>query len=196
MKIILAAASILSSTMAATLAIKGPLTEKSSYHLHEAFVQNSGAKVNGTPYQGYEVALGYISNVAPQDIDYMTKFINGWLQQQAQKTRLVKFSIDRAEANARQVVITGDYMTNDFYQLRYKLQDALKSATPPSGRRYTLDLNNNGVAVPSIYVGEISGFTPNQVKRRINRRIEQSHIIHNDPYFEVEMNNLQVHQTK
>jgi hypothetical protein len=194
MKCILFAAALLSSSMAATLAVKGPLTEKSAYHLHEVFVQNSGARLDSSPYKQYNVTLGYISNVDSQDADQLTKVINGWLEANREKIRGMKFRVDQAESDSKRVMITGEHMTNEFYCLRDGLRTAVEAAKVPSGRHYTLALNGKGIFVPSIYVGDIAGFTPKRVTQTINRRIEQSHIIHNDPYFEVEVDNLRLYQ--
>ncbi|MBW8308467.1 MAG: hypothetical protein K0M45_02310 [Candidatus Paracaedibacteraceae bacterium] len=194
MKSILFAATLLSSSMAATLAVKGPLTEKSAYHLHEVFVQNSGAKLEGAPYTQYNVTLGYITNVDPQDSDQLTKVINRWLEGNRDKVRGMKFRADRAESDAKRVMIAGEHITNEFYCLRDGLRTAVEAAKVPSGRHYTLALNSRGIFVPSIYIGDITGFKPQQVTRTINRRIEQSNIIHNDPYFEVEVDNLKLSQ--
>lgn len=57
--------------MAATLAIKGPLTEKSAYNMHERFVQNSGAKLDKNSYKDYTVTLGFISKIDDKDAAYM-----------------------------------------------------------------------------------------------------------------------------
>lgn len=192
--LITALLSMMSASMAATLVVKGPLTEKSAYHLHEVFVQNSGAKLDAAPYKQYDVALGYINNVDSQDIDYMGKVVNQWLGSNRGKIRGMRFRIDRAETDSKRVMITGEHITNEFYALREGLRCAVESATPPSGRRYKLALNCKGIFVPSIYVGNISGFPPKRVAKTINRRIEQSHIIHKDSYFEVEVDNLRLYQ--
>lgn len=194
MRIILVAATLVSSAMASTLVVKGPLTEKTAYHLLEAFVQDSGANLDAVPYKGYNVTLGYVKDVAPQDTDYMSIVINKWLQDHADQIRGMNFRVDRAESDSKKLMITGEHITNDFYKLRYSLQSAVSSATPPSGRRYALALNHKGIFVPSIYVGDIEGKTAKQVVRTINRRIEQSHIIHKDHYFEIDVNNLRLYQ--
>ncbi len=194
MKYILFAATLLSSSMAATLAIKGPLTEKSAYDLHEVFVQNSGTKLEGTPYKEYNVTLGYIENVDPRDADKLAKVVNEWLASNRDKIRGMKFRVDKAESVTKRVMITGEHITNEFYCLRDGLRATVEAAKVPSGRHYTLALNSKGIFVPSVYVGDISGFTPKRVTQTINRRIEQSHIIHKDSYFEVEVDNLSLYQ--
>lgn len=194
MKAILFATALLSSSMAATLTLKGPLTEKSAYHLHEAFVQSSGAYLGNAPYQGYNMTLGDIRDVDAKDVAELTKVINNWLQENVNAIRGMKFNVGKAETDSKHVIIKGEYMTSDFYLLRDGLRQAIESAKVPSGREYTLWSNCHGIFVPSIYVGDIKGFTPKQVIHRINRRIQQSQIIHKDPYFEIEVGNLKLYQ--
>jgi hypothetical protein len=183
-----------SSSMATTLTIKGPLTEQSAYHMHEVFVQNSGAKLDRVPYTGYTVSLGYVENVAEKDAEHMATVVDKWLQAHGQQIRGLKFRVDRAETDSKRVMITGEHLTNDFFRLRDGLRQAVESANPPSGRHYTLVLNQQGIFVPSVYVGDIQGFPPRKVVKTINRRIEQSHIIHKCSYFEVEVDGLRLYR--
>ncbi len=195
MRFVFLSAILMSSSMAATLAVKGALTEKSAYNMHERFVQNSGAKLDQHPYKNYTVELGSISNIDDKDAPYMADVMTKWLAANGQNIRGVKFDIARCEVlKGKKVMMVGDYIYNDMYNLRDSLSEAIESSTPPSGKKYRLSTNCKGNFSPSVYVGDIKGFTPKQVTRRVNRRISQSEIIHAQPYFEVEVDSLRVYR--
>ena len=194
MRFVFLSAALISTSMAATLAIKGPLTEKSAYNMHERFVQNSGAKLDQHPYKNYTVELGSVSNIDDKDVAYMSDVMTKWLKANGTNLRGGKFDIARCEViGGKKVMMVGDYIYNDMFSLRDSLTDAIESATPPSGKKYSLSTNCKGNFVPSVYVGDIKGFTPKDVARRINRRINQSEIIHDQPYFEVEVDSLRAY---
>lgn len=194
MRFVFLSAALLSSSMAATLAIKGPLTEVSAYNIHERFVQNSGAKLDQHPYKDYTVELGSISQIDDKDVAYMTDVMNKWVLANGKNLRGVKFDIARCEIlGGKKVMLVGDYVYNDIFNLRDSLSEAIESSAPPSGKRYSLRTNCKGNFSPSVYVGDIKGFTPKQVVRRVNRRINHSEIIHDQPYFEVEVDSLRVY---
>lgn len=194
MRFVFFAAALVSSSMAATLAIKGPLTEKSAYNMHERFVQNSGAKLDKNSYKDYTVTLGFISKIDDKDAAYMEDVMRKWLTANGKQISGTQFSVGKCEVVNNKVMINGDYVYNKFYNLRDSLGGVIESATPPSGKKYNLATNCMGVFTPSVYVGDIKGFTAKQVTRRVNRRIEQSNIIHNDPYFEVDVESLKIYR--
>lgn len=189
MKFVVCCAALLSSSMAATFVVTGDLTEKSAYHMHEAFIQNSGAKVDAVPYTKYKLVLGTIKNVESKDIHFIAETINAWLRNHAKNVHGLKVLLNHAESDGQKVIIRANYATSTLavaYDGLYQTIDCPSCAKAPSGKSYHFD------SAPYVYVGDIKGFSPKKVLRSINRRLTQSGIIHKDKYFEVDVNSLKI----